>query len=329
MSELEVTFIKGSYRGNDLAGQSFALADDYRETAKGSHVTVYNNGRFPGCPEKIRVKVDTRDDVSFDGELAPKKVEETDDEVIQRIRKRFNMLNEMTKAVKRGEIRSMIVKGPPGVGKSHGVEHVLQKYETLHAFGVPRKHEIVKGAMTPLGLYCQLHKYSDKDNVLVFDDCDSVFNEELSLNILKAALDSKKTRRVHWNADSYKLKSEGVPDQYEFSGSGIFITNLNFDKVRGKLREHLAALESRSHVMDLTINTEREKFLRIKQVVQDGGLEDYRMNDDLVNEILDYINTNKKRLIELSVRTVLKVADLAKAFPNDWEEFAENTVIKT
>ena len=37
----------------------------------------------------------------------------------------------MTKAVKKGSVRAMIVSGPPGVGKSHGVEQVLDRYATL------------------------------------------------------------------------------------------------------------------------------------------------------------------------------------------------------
>jgi hypothetical protein len=182
--------------------------------------------------------------------------------------------------------------------------------------------------MSAIGLYVKLFKYADKDNVIVFDDCDSIFADELSLNILKAALDSKKTRRIHWNTDSFKLRNEGVPDSFEFKGSAIFITNLKFDKAKGKIKEHLMALESRCHYVDLTIDTEREKMLRIKQIVGDGMLNEYALSDETKDDIVDYIDINKKRLRELSLRTVLKVADLAKAFPQRWEAMAENTVMR-
>ena len=191
------------------------------------------------------------------------------------------------------------------------------------------KYEVVKGAMSAIGLYCKLYKYADKDNVLVFDDCDSVLLDDLSLNILKAALDSKKSRRIHWNTDSFKLRNEGVPDSFEFKGSAIFITNIKFDNVKSKkLKDHLEALESRCHYIDLTIDTEREKMLRIKQIVGDGMLKEYSFADDVVQEIIDFVDINKARLRELSLRTVLKVADLAKAFPDRWEAMAENTVMK-
>ena len=246
------------------------------------------------------------------------------------MRERFDMLEDMTKAAKKGTVRAMIVSGPPGVGKSFGVEKVLGKHDLIATLGEKApKYEVVKGAMSAIGLYCKLYNYADKDNVLVFDDCDSVLLDDLSLNILKAALDSKKSRRIHWNTDSFKLRNEGVPDSFEFKGSAIFITNIKFDNVKSKkLRDHLEALESRCHYIDLTIDTEREKMLRIKQITGDGMLDEYMLGETVVDDIVDFIDINKKRLRELSLRTVLKVADLAKAFPDRWEAMAENTVMR-
>jgi hypothetical protein len=175
----------------------------------------------------------------------------------------------------------------------------------------------------------KLYNYAARDNVLVFDDCDAIFEEPLALNILKAALDSKKNRTIHWNTDSFKLRNEGVPDSFTFKGSCIFITNLNFHDIKSKkIKSHLEALESRCHYIDLTIDTEREKMLRIKQIVTDGMLAEYGFTDEVTQEIVDFVDINKKRLRELSLRTVLKVADLAKAFPSKWEAMAENTVMK-
>jgi tRNA U34 2-thiouridine synthase MnmA/TrmU len=120
-----------------------------------------------------------------------------------------------------------------------------------------------------------------------------------------------------------------VPDSFEFKGSAIFITNIKFDNVKSKkMRDHLEALESRCHYIDLTIDTDREKMLRIQQITKDGMLDEYALGDEVVAEIVDYIDMNKKKLRELSLRTVLKVADLAKAFPTKWEAMAENTVMR-
>ena len=257
----------------------------------------------------------------------------TDEEIIERLRTRFNILDDMTRAVKKGDVRAMIVTGPPGVGKSFGVEKVLAKHDVFADVAQNeklKKYEVVKGAMSAIGLYKKLYEFSDKKSILVFDDCDSVLLDDLSLNILKAALDSSKKRTIHWNTDSRLLRSEGVPNSFEFKGGAIFITNIKFDNVKSKkLRDHLEALESRCHYLDLTIDTEREKILRIKQVVTECGmLDDYEFSDLEKEVLIDFVDDNKKKLRELSLRTVLKIADLKRSMPANWRAVAEVTCMR-
>ena len=269
---------------------------------------------------------------SLEMEAVNKVTDETDDEIKARLRERFNILDDMTRAVKKGTVRAMIVSGPPGVGKSFGVEAVLGKHDTMANIAGNeklKKYEVVKGAMSALGLYSKLYQFSDPKNILVFDDCDSVLLDDLSLNILKAALDSGKKRMIHWNTDSHMLRREGVPDSFEFKGGAIFITNIKFENVKSKkLRDHLEALESRCHYLDLTIDTEREKVLRIKQIVEDGMLEKYEFANNEVEEILNFIDDNKNKLRELSLRMVLKIADLRKGFPERWQGIASMTCMR-
>ena len=330
---MNITINEGTYkiRGKevDLSGMTFPLVEEFKVGAKGGYVTV-DGTAVNGFPDRnIKIACTGPEAYTAAGEGEIKQLEESDEDTIARIRERFDMLKDMTKAVKKGAVRAMIVSGPPGVGKSHGVEEVLERYDTLQHLGGSQKYDVVKGAMSPIGLYVKLFNYKDKDQVLVFDDCDAIFEEPLALNILKAALDSKKKRTIHWNTDSFKLRNEGVPDSFEFKGSAIFITNLNFHDIKSKkIKSHLEALESRCHYMDLTITTEREKMLRIAQVIKDGMLDTYKLDDDVKEEIIDFVDINKKRLRELSLRTVLKVADLAVAFPDTWEAMAENTVMK-
>ena len=273
------------------------------------------------------------DTMSFELEQKEKNLKGvTDEQIMDRLRERFTILDDMTRAVKKGDVRAMIVTGPPGVGKSFGVEKVLAKHDVFANVAQNeklKKYEVVKGAMSAIGLYKKLYEFSAKKNILVFDDCDSVLLDELSLNILKAALDSSKKRTIHWNTDSRLLRSEGVPNQFEFQGGAIFITNIKFENVRSKkLKDHLEALESRCHYLDLTIDTEREKMLRIKQVVQECGmLDDYEFSDLDRMLLLDFIDDNKKKLRELSLRMVLKLADLKKAMPN-WQAVAEVTCMR-
>jgi len=265
-------------------------------------------------------------------EPSKKVLRETDDQIKSRLRERFQVLEDMTRAVKKGQVRAMIVSGPPGVGKSFGVEAVLSKHDTMASIAGNeklKKYEVVKGAMSALGLYKKLFEFSGSKNILVFDDCDSVLLDDLSLNILKAALDSGKKRMIHWNTESHALNRDGIPDSFEFKGGAIFITNIKFDNVKSrKLRDHLEALESRCHYLDLTIDTDREKILRIRQIIEDGMLDEYEFGDEGRESVVQFIDENKGELRELSLRMVLKIADLKASFPDRWENVAKMTCMR-
>jgi hypothetical protein len=353
-----IEIVDGTYkiRGQDvsMAGFRFELVEGFKTGAQGGYVTVAGGSVQPsnaGIPDRaIRIKCEGTTSYLMIAEGAPaakvdrpgvKSLEqiqvsdasvahESDEEIVERLRSRFQVLQDMTQAVKAGTVRAMIVTGPPGVGKSFGVEEVLSRQDLFNALGNKKpKYEIVKGAMSAIGLYSKLYEFSERGNVVVFDDCDSVLLDDLSLNILKAALDSSKKRTISWNTDSRMLRQEGVPDRFEFKAGAIFITNIKFENVRSKkLQDHLAALESRCHYIDLQMDTDREKVLRIKQITEDGMLETYDFENDEKTEIVDYIIENRAKMRELSLRTVLKVADLRKSFPMSWKQMAEVTVQK-
>lgn len=340
MSQATILVRSGTYRNKSVANMSFELVEQYKRTASGGHVTVRNNGTFPDCPDTIRIKVDgvaayefVTGNPEYTRPVAEQAAEavETDEQVIERIRERFDILTEMTKAATNGDIRAMIVSGPPGVGKSFGVEQEIEKATLLDQIAGKRlRAEVVKGSATALGLYTTLYKYSDPNCVLVFDDCDSILLDDVALNLLKGALDSGKKRKISWLSDSNMLRREGVPDTFNFNGSVIFITNLKFDQMKSqKLRDHLDALQSRCHYLDLTLDTMRDKLLRIKQIAADGELfTDYDFEQIAQDEIIEFMDVNKNKLREMSLRMALKIADLRKSFPLRWKAMASTTCMK-
>jgi hypothetical protein len=342
MSNAFVRVKAGAYRTTDVSGRVFQLVEQYRTGAKGGYVTVKNGGQFPGFPEDIRVKVNSVSDYEFVSESDAAAVPviqnledtdsgKTDEERMVEIAERFEILHEMTKAATNGDIRAMIVSGPPGVGKSFGVEQEIEKATLLDQIAGRRlRAEVVKGSATPIGLYQTLYKYSDPNCVVVFDDCDSILLDDVSLNLLKGALDSGKKRKISWLADSRILRSEGIPDSFEFKGSVIFITNLKFDKMKSqKLRDHLDALQSRCHYLDLTLDTMRDKILRIKQIARSGELfADLELSEVAQDEIIAFMDENKNRLREMSLRMAIKIGQLYKSFPTKWSALAQSTCMK-
>jgi len=237
----------------------------------------------------------------------------------------------MTNATLDGIVRGMIVTGPPGVGKTFGVEQVLEKDSLFDMMANrPIRHTFVKGAMSAIGLYSTLYKYSDSKSIVVLDDCDSILWNEDALNILKAALDSGKKRRISWNSDSNFLRREGVPGEFEFSGSVIFITNLKFDSTRQtKIKDHLEAILSRCHYLDLTLDTTRDKIMRIKQIARDGGLFDTKgLTKIQEQEIIEFMVEKQDRLREVSLRMAQKIADLRNMNKDRWKVLTESTCMK-
>lgn len=335
-----VKIIKGTYRNKPVENATFTLIKGFTKGAKGGYVTVDSQGALGEEHGVVRIKVDNLHDCEFQhgAELAeevthaPAKGKvETDEEVIERIAQRFEILDDMTRAAIAGDIRAMIVQGPPGVGKSYGVEYQLERAGLFDTMGSRKpKYEVIKGAMTPIGLYATLFKHSDAKSVLVFDDCDSILLDDTALNILKAALDSGKKRKIHWNSDSSLLRREGVPNYFEFKGSVIFITNLQFANIKSKkLQDHLEALQSRCHFIDLTLDTMRDKFLRIKQIYLKGDLfQDYDLTQEQGDEVIAFMDENKSRLREMSLRMALKIADLTRVSTN-WRTLAKTTCMKS
>ena len=340
---------QGSYRNNDMSGRVFPIIKDYQQFAgkPGGFVTIdcTELAGFEGL-DKARINVASISDLTIVNEGAfiinrdevaeknkpvqPRTGTETDEEAIERIAARFSILDEMAEAVSTSKVRAMIVSGPPGIGKSYGVERALEKQNMFEDIaGSSRKFEVVKGAMSAIGLYKKLYEHSSRGHVVCFDDCDAILYDDLALNLLKAALDTGKKRTLHWNTESRTLMAEGMPNSFEFNGGVVFITNIKFDNVKSKkLQDHLQALQSRCHYLDLTIDSMRDRMLRIRQICGQGMLEKYAMPKETEEDLIQFIFENKHKLREISLRMVLKIADLWKMNPEKYKMLAENTCMK-
>lgn len=330
--QTEIRIIRGTYNNKPVENLQATMIKPVRSGRRGLFVTVTPDAVGLDDRNCVRILLDSEQDIEILGETEARKArtarpEETPEEAMDRIRKRFGILDKMTDAVANGVVRGLIVSGPPGVGKSFGVERILEEYDAMSKLSnTPARTEVVKGSMTPIGLFQTLYANADAGNILVFDDCDSVLFDEVCLNMLKAVLDSGKKRTISWKSESNALRREGIPDRFEFKGGVIFITNVDFENVRSKkIQDHLSALMSRCHYIDLEMDSVSDRFLRINQIVKDGMLDEYGFGEAGNQEVVDFMVEKANYLREISLRMVLKISDLKQMSPGTWQDLAEST----
>jgi hypothetical protein len=261
-----------------------------------------------------------------------KAVEQTDKEVLESIRKNFVTLDRMVNGVAAGKVRSMIVSGPAGIGKTYSIESILESAQADEK--IVCKH--VSGYAKATGIFKILWNNRHENSVIVLDDIDSIFADETALNILKGALDSKKRRVISWNSQAEFVDKDGdiIPNEFEFKGSVIFITNCDFEKMIAKDRSnapHYQALISRSFYIDVNLNTPREFLLRVQDVLMntDMGFE-LGLNVDQQKIVIDFMKNNMNRIREISLRMAVKLSQILQ-FEDSLENFystAESTCLR-
>lgn len=253
---------------------------------------------------------------------------ETDEDIATRINERFAVTENLVESAIAGDVRAVIVSGGPGLGKSYTVDKILKDWDKDGD-----RHVFVKGYARATGLIKMLYQYRNSNTVLVFDDSDNILHDELSLNILKAVSDTTDRRMVSWLSEGKlvdEASGEVIPRQFEYSGSIIFLTNLDLTKMVAsghKLSPHWEALMSRAYYVDLSIKTKRDYLVRIRHVIDDGMLDghDHAATDDVMN----FIEENYMRLREISLRTAHKIATVRKNNPHNWERICKLTCCVT
>jgi len=217
------------------------------------------------------------------------------------INKRFGFLGDLAKMVIMGVSPSLIVTGEGGLGKSYSIKNALvdcgiEEYEYV----------FFKGYSTARGLYNSL--YDNNGKVIVFDDCDSVLEDKVAINILKSALDSYDEREITWM--SKMNKSDEYPNKFKFNGRIIFISN----KKKSSLDQ---AVLSRSLVVDLSMSPE-DKIERMSAII-DNVLPEYCR--EIKIEALNFLDSVKDK-VSINMRMFIMVTKMAVNFPDRWEAMA-------
>lgn len=217
------------------------------------------------------------------------------------INDRFRIFGDMARMVINGNTPSLVVVGEGGLGKTHSVKQAIKDcvlYEDEYVF--------FKGYSTARGLYNAL--YDNNGKLIVFDDCDSVLEDKVALNILKSALDSYDEREITWMAKMNK--SDDYPSKFKFTGRIIFISN----KKKSSIDQ---AVLSRSLCVDLDM-TQHDKINRMRHILS-SILPEFEMVQK--QQALDFLD-EVKDTADLNMRTLIMVTKMVDSFPDRWREMA-------
>jgi hypothetical protein len=237
------------------------------------------------------------------------------------INQRFGFVTDMVNMVAQGDQASVIICGPGGLGKSHTVMTALKNKgfaditlvdEDEQEVNSKRAYTVIKGYSTAKGLYRAL--WENKDGVLVFDDCDSVLKDPVSVSLLKSALDSYSRRIITWRAD---FKDDELPNSFLFKGRVVFISNMSSQAMD-------QAIITRSLCVDLSMTTE-QKVERMQHLI---GNADFMPEYDVRHkqEAMQLIATVQDTVKELSLRTLIQCTKIRKANSLNWAELAEYAI---
>ena len=203
------------------------------------------------------------------------------------VSERFEYIEDLVHMVAKKIQPSILLTGTSGVGKSYLVK------KTLESAGLEDGVDffVIKGQASPLGLYQLLH--DKRDALLIFDDCDSVFKDDKSANLLKAALDSYDKRYIHWHSN--KAEQLQLESHFEFTGQVIFISNYSANRIDDAIRSrafcynlHLTPNEVHEYMSDILPNICPE------------------VNIDIKKEVLNYLGQFKHTWSNYNLRTLIQ-----------------------
>lgn len=269
--------------------------------------------------------------------------DDPDDDDDDDINHKFAAFGRFAAGVIKGRMKSLIAYGSGGVGKTYTVTQELQKAgkkifdPEMHDPG-DSDYDYVKltGKMTAAAVYQAMYEHNGK--ILLFDDCDSVLQDENAINLFKGALDTSGDGSIDWGSAKKLKDSTGteIPGKFAFNGRAMFISNLD---INGKAGAAIQPIVSRGYGINLSMDAEKTMD-RIKHIAtgKDGqynnlkfpGIPHYSHED--MKAVFDYMDKHRDKAADLNVRTVgtllaIKL-DAEAANEKDWTKDARYVYLR-
>jgi hypothetical protein len=200
---------------------------------------------------------------------------------------KFKLLAESLKAIKRGSINLLAIKGQAGTGKSRTILNFLNEQKVDFNY--------FSSYTTPLYFYKLIYDNQNKE-VLIFDDIEGITDLKI-IAMLKSLCWSpeNKEREISYFSTSEAVKENDLPLTFKTNARIILIFNNNL--------KGFEAVINRGILIDFNFNF-KEK-LSIFQEMKDQA--------DLDQEVLDYVESNCNESTEnLSLRSLVILSKLKK-----------------
>lgn len=184
----------------------------------------------------------------------------TDGEILQEILDQFQEFEEALEDVMDGIINPLIVKGPPGTGKSEGVaiaskQAGIKSVDLISSQWEKATKDEIKEGIYPLYPYKCLQKdvvdgalmrgadygvwqlvtdlYANKnEGMLCLDDNDDILKDNVAMALLMKATEQKSSREITYGkaASTDELLIRGVESRFDTKCPIIILSNIDFDK---------------------------------------------------------------------------------------------------
>lgn len=175
-------------------------------------------------------------------------------------------------------------------GKTQTVEDTLAAMGKTDGDGFFK----ISGSISPSGLYRVLFEH--RNELILSDDCDDLFKDQEGRNLLKAACDTKKVRKISWmksgskyiDPDDYDYDNPGdeLPKYFDFKGKLIAISNLKLDKL-----DPDGAFRTRCYIIDIN-PTNEELYEWMKKIAPNVKLDvQYELSLDQKLKCIDILKT--------------------------------------
>lgn len=233
-------------------------------------------------------------------------------------------LEGLVTGVIKGAFNALFVAGKGGTGKTQTVEKVLHSHGLTDGSGYFKN----TGSASASGVYTLL--YQHRNDIILFDDSDGALADQDARNLIKAATDTKKSRKLVWNKKSsfifdpdsenpedYEDDPDMAPKYFDFKGRIIFISNLPLNKL-----DPDGALRTRAFVINVN-PTDDEMFEYMEKILMDIKLEgDISMSKKDREMVLEVVKSSKRKG-DVSLRKLVRALNLAASGAGNWQKLVE------